>query len=131
MTDIKVYEFFDADAYPDGWPPEAEFARDNPHDGCIEWFKRTGRMSTFSSENAQVVAHREDGPAIEWYDGQKVWMKNGRYHRLDGPAVIEEDGYGQWFIDNIPINSYAELQRTTGCSDADILLYKLKYGEMQ
>lgn len=131
MTDIKVYEFFEADAYPDGWPPEAEFARDNPEDGCIDWFKRTGRMDIYVPENAQVVSHREDGPAIEWYDGQKVWMIDGKNHRTDGPALIDNEGHGRWYIDDKPINSYAELQSTTGCSDADIVLFKLKYGEME
>lgn len=130
MNNVKIYKFFTADTYPDAWPPEAEFARDNPEDGCVEWFKRTGRMSRYDSRVAEVVSHRENGPAIEWYDGQKVWIIDGKWHRTDGPAVIEDDGYGLWFINDIPITSYAVLQSTTGCSDADIVLYKLKYGEM-
>ena len=30
--------------------------------------------------------HREDGPAIEWSNGDKEWYLNGRRHREDGPA---------------------------------------------
>jgi hypothetical protein len=36
--------------------------------------------------------HREDGPAIEYANGDKSWHKNGELHREDGPAVITKDG---------------------------------------
>ena len=26
--------------------------------------------------------HREDGPAIEWYDGTKEWFLNGRERKI-------------------------------------------------
>ena len=32
------------------------------------------------------VLHREDGPAVEWYNGSKEWYKNAKLHREDGPA---------------------------------------------
>ena len=115
-----------ANAYPDAWPPEVEFARNNPEVKCIEWFKRTGRMSPYVPEDAEVVFHRVGGPAIEWYDGTEEWMINGKYHREDGPAIIGADGAGKWFFDDAPVDSYNELQDLTGCSDADILLYKIK-----
>lgn len=31
--------------------------------------------------------HREDGPAVEYVDGERRWLKNGYLHREDGPAV--------------------------------------------
>jgi len=31
--------------------------------------------------------HREDGPAIEYPNGDKEWYLNGKLHREDGPAV--------------------------------------------
>jgi len=31
--------------------------------------------------------HREDGPAIEWADGDKSWYRHGELHREDGPAI--------------------------------------------
>lgn len=36
--------------------------------------------------NGKGFIHRDDGPAIEYDDGSKVWATNGEYHRLDGPA---------------------------------------------
>lgn len=44
--------------------------------------------------------HREDGPAIEYNNGDKKWFVDGKLHRKDGPAVecgsinIEE-----WYLD--------------------------------
>lgn len=32
--------------------------------------------------------HREEGPAIEWVDGDKVWYLNGNRHREDGQPLI-------------------------------------------
>ena len=40
--------------------------------------------------------HREDGPAIDW-DGKKFWYRNGLYHREDGPAV-EWDDLKEWHL---------------------------------
>jgi hypothetical protein len=42
--------------------------------------------------------HREDGPACEWADGEKEWFINGKYHREDGPACEWADGSKEWFI---------------------------------
>jgi hypothetical protein len=36
--------------------------------------------------------HREDGPAIEYTNGDKSWYQNGLRHRLDGPAIEYSDG---------------------------------------
>jgi hypothetical protein len=43
------------------------------------------------------MLHREDGPAIEYADGDKHWYLNGKRHREDGPACKLEDGYKAWF----------------------------------
>ena len=42
--------------------------------------------------------HKEDGPAIEYFDGSKCWYLNGKPHRIDGPAV-EFLHHQDWFID--------------------------------
>jgi hypothetical protein len=34
------------------------------------------------------LIHREDGPAVEYDNGDKSWMVHGERHRLDGPAVV-------------------------------------------
>jgi len=33
------------------------------------------------------LLHREDGPAIKYKNGNKLWFKHGKQHREDGPAI--------------------------------------------
>lgn len=40
--------------------------------------------------------HRDDGPALIYQDGHKVWYQDGAMHRADGPAVIIERRM-KWF----------------------------------
>ncbi|MFA5024180.1 MAG: hypothetical protein WC523_04450 [Patescibacteria group bacterium] len=42
--------------------------------------------------------HREDGPAIEWDNGDKEWWLNDQLHREDGPAVEYADGTKYWCL---------------------------------
>jgi hypothetical protein len=42
--------------------------------------------------------HREDGPAIERFDGHKYWYMNGELHREDGPAVERSNGHKYWYM---------------------------------
>jgi len=50
------------------------------------WFNRLGQE------------HREDGPAVEYSDGSKAWLINGKLHRLDGPAIEYANGAVEyWF----------------------------------
>lgn len=42
--------------------------------------------------------HREDGPAIEYTNGHKEWYQNGRLHREDGPAVVYANGNKYWYL---------------------------------
>ena len=41
--------------------------------------------------------HREDGPAVEWNDGEKWWYRDGERHREDGPAIECTDGTKEWY----------------------------------
>ena len=50
----------------------------------------------YYSDREMKIRHREDGPAIEWSDGDKVWCLNGKRHREDGPAVEYVDGSKEW-----------------------------------
>lgn len=45
--------------------------------------------------------HREDGPAIENADGSKFWFKEGKRHREDGPACEYTDGDKYWYLDDV------------------------------
>jgi hypothetical protein len=42
--------------------------------------------------------HREDGPAIEYRTGTKLWYINGELHREDGPAVMYGSGAKSWHL---------------------------------
>jgi len=42
--------------------------------------------------------HRTDGPAIEYSNGNKYWYLNGKRHRTDGPACEYPDGYKSWYL---------------------------------
>ena len=54
--------------------------------------------------NDEGQLHKEDGPAIEYSNGEKFWYINGKCHREDGPAVEYSDGYKAWWIDGKYIN---------------------------
>jgi NTP pyrophosphatase (non-canonical NTP hydrolase) len=42
--------------------------------------------------------HREDGPAVEYSNGDKRWYLNDELHREDGPAVEYADGTKYWWL---------------------------------
>jgi hypothetical protein len=44
--------------------------------------------------------HREDGPAMEYSNGDKVWFLYGEIHRDNEPAVIYHDGEKRWYQHN-------------------------------
>jgi len=48
-----------------------------------------------------VKQHREDGPAIEWANGDKSWYLNGKIHREDGPAIERANGNKIWYLNGI------------------------------
>lgn len=46
--------------------------------------------------------HRDDGPAIEFLNGSKIWYQFGKKHRIDGgPAVDLIDGHKEWFTNGV------------------------------
>ena len=45
------------------------------------------------------IFHREDGPALEFLDGYKVWYIDGKFHREDGPAIEWRSGHKDWYLD--------------------------------
>ena len=48
-----------------------------------------------------TIHHREDGPAVEYPDGDKSWYINGKRHRKDGPAIEDADGHKEWYVDGV------------------------------
>ncbi len=64
--------------------------------------------------NDQGDSHRDDGLAVEYVDGSKIWFQHGKLHREDGPAIEYVGGDNQWwyndkFVGN-SFNGYDQLQ---------------------
>jgi hypothetical protein len=48
--------------------------------------------------NSNGELHREDGPAVEYTNGDKYWYINGKLHRIDGPAIEYNNKHKLWYI---------------------------------
>jgi hypothetical protein len=48
-------------------------------------------------EGSKFIYHREDGPAVEFSNGNRSWWLNGKLHRDDGPAVEYANGIKYWY----------------------------------
>jgi len=42
--------------------------------------------------------HREDGPAVEYANGDKAWYRDGKLHREDEPAIAYANGTKEWWL---------------------------------
>ena len=58
------------------------------------------------------LLHREDGPALERSNGDKAWWLNGQLHRVDGPAIEWADGYKAWYLNGIRMTEEEHRQQT-------------------
>ena len=56
--------------------------------GNKRWFNHIGQL------------HRDNGPAIEYANGSKVWIKNGKCHRINGPAIQYANGHKEYWIND-------------------------------
>ena len=72
--------------------------------------------------------HREDGPAIEWTNGDKEWWCRNKIHREDGPAVEYVNGSGYWYLHGEFYSFDNWLKQTTGLTDEEKVMMKLQYG---
>ena len=72
--------------------------------------------------------HREDGPAIEWENGDNFWYLNGLFHRDDGPAVEWHDGRNEWYLNGKQLSFDTWLKQTNGITDEEQVILKLQYG---
>jgi starvation-inducible outer membrane lipoprotein len=72
--------------------------------------------------------HREDGPAIEWQDGRTDWWLHGKRHRTDGPAIEFADGVKFWHLNDEFLSFDDWLERTTGLTDEEKVMFKLEHG---
>ena len=58
--------------------------------GTTRWYK----------DAEHSIRHRENGPAVEYSNGDKLWYHNDQLHRIDGPAIISERGDKYWYQNN-------------------------------
>lgn len=65
-----------------------------PYNRLAAAFYTLETATATSYANGQL--HREDGPAVEWADGTKMWFQNGKLHRDGAPAVELADGGQEW-----------------------------------
>jgi hypothetical protein len=65
----------------------------------------------YRKDKAMTILHREDGPAVEGYDGYKAWWLNGKRHREDGPAVEWNDGRS-WYLNGECLSEQEFLKQT-------------------
>jgi hypothetical protein len=63
-------------------------------DDCVEY----GYWKSEGNLTCRFVYHREDGPAVEYISGTKIWYFQGKYHREDGPAIEYINGDKSWYI---------------------------------
>ena len=54
--------------------------------GTVRWYK----------DSDCTILHKEDGPAVVWFDGEQHWWFDGNIHRTDGPAIVYVDGSVEW-----------------------------------
>jgi len=71
-------------------------------------------------KNSKGDYHREDGPAVETFEGDKHWLVNGKRHREDGPAVERANGNKEWWLNG-------ELHREDGSAVEYTSGYKAWY----
>jgi hypothetical protein len=90
--------------------------------------------------------HNDDGYGIDVH-GNYFWVDdNNKYHRLDGPAVIVHmnpldwaysmyvfDGIyfgNNWVIHGVRYTNFKDFQQAGGLSDEEMMVLRLKYGEI-
>jgi len=54
--------------------------------------------------HSYYLLHREDGPAIEYANGDKIWCLNSKCHRIDGPTIERANGDKEWYYQGKKIN---------------------------
>jgi hypothetical protein len=77
--------------------------------------------------DAEGSRHRDDGPAVEFADGTKLWYQHGLLHRDDGPAAMYADGDKLWWSNNERI-SFDEWLDEVDISDEAKVMMKLIHG---
>jgi len=70
-----------------------------------------GNTFWYSDPECEIV-HRENGPAVEYANGTKVYYQNCKRHRLDGPAIEYDNGDGEYWIDGVQYTKEEFISKT-------------------
>ena len=77
--------------------------------------------------NESNLLHREDGPAIEWANGDKYYLINDKRHREDGPAVECSNGDKSYYINDKHLTEKEFNSRTKTCEGKVVEIEGVKY----
>jgi hypothetical protein len=105
---LKIYTASITYVLANGWPEDDEFIWCEPGRSVKQWMKKAAIDRPSEQGNPEVCTHRLDGPAAIW-----------------GP---DRDPRNTWWVNGKQMLSYNRFQEATGCSDEDIIVFKLKYG---
>ena len=61
--------------------------------------------------------HRDNGPAVVYPDGSKLWVIRNTLHREDGPAIERADGRHWWYLDGVMLTKEEHAARIDPCAD--------------
>lgn len=67
----------------------------------LKQFTQTFKTKHSTGYTINGRLHREDGYAIMYANGTKIWYINGQRHRENGPAYISRDGSKSWWIKGV------------------------------
>jgi len=85
------------------------------YNNSTKWFNLEGKL------------HREDGPAVEWANGDKSYYLNGKLHREDGPALEDVDGYKSYSINGEYLTQEEFNNRNKSCENKIVEIEGVKY----
>ena len=71
--------------------------------------------------------HRDDGPSIEFTNGNKYWYLNDKRHREDGPAIEFADGDKSWYLNDEYLTA-KEFNKSTQVQELTIQELETKLG---
>ena len=60
---------------------------------------------------------RDNGPAVVYPDGSKLWIIRNALHREDGPAIEHANGRRWWYLDGVMLTEAEHAARVNPCAD--------------
>jgi hypothetical protein len=83
--------------------------------------------STIKWYNENNKLHREDGPAVEWPNGDKSWYINDKRHREDGPAVERSNGAKSWYLNGKYLTEEEFNNKNKPCIGKKVIIEGIEY----